>query len=166
MKRTTVLSITLYVASLALVAGLTAHGANYTPPPSPTLPTSTTSKPVCPNPCCDIDVQVAEMLEQLKDEERWLFFIHYQMGYPPFNKMSWNVTQAQASALMGQISATEIDLKIDLDDERTTPEERVKIVTDYKKKITEIRELRRQFIRDVCLKVYKIPAESLVHDVL
>lgn len=160
MKRTTVLSIAFYATSLALVAGLTAHGADPTPPAPPT------PSPACPNPCCDIDAQVAEMLEQLKDEERWFVFIDYQMGYSPFNRMSWKVTQKEASALIGEISATEVELHVKLMEGNATPEEREKMASDYKKRIAEIREMRRKYVRDVYLKVYKIPAGSLAYDAL
>lgn len=133
------------------------------PPVVDAAPAAVASAPSC----CDVEAKIAVLRERLKDEERWFTFIHYQIPYVPFRKMSWNrVYPEQATDLQIDIEWLQsVDLKA-LDTFSGTESERRKLIDEIEAKFEKTRELRRAFIRDVYLKVYNIPAEDPAYDVL
>lgn len=147
--RRSALAATFYVVSMLSLAGLSIRGSD--------------ASRACP----DLDAQIAEMKEHLEDEERWRVFFDNQMLYPSFRQMPWGeIDVKQATDLQVEISwAHDIDLK-KLAESNGTVEEKQKMVAEIKEKIRTIREMRRQYVRDVYLKVYKIPAEDPAYGVL
>lgn len=137
---------------------------------SPTEPPVASPEPEvvpCPRACCNVEARIDALKDRIADEERWFAALYYLMPYPPFKSMPWkHVYPDQATDLQVDTEwLRNVDLKA-VEGFLGTDLERHKMLDEIETRLEKVGEMRRAFVRDVYLKVYKIPAEDPIYKVL